>query len=680
MKELKPIFVWLAIFALIIVMWRHLAEIQKPEEISFTGLKEMIQEEQIEKLKIHPDHIIATDVHEQEYRTNINPFAYNEENQRLFNEYGVAYEYVPEQKFWTNLLFSLGPLILLVVFFFLISRQLQGGSNRAMSFGKSKAVLAPEESKNVSFDDVAGCEEAKEELSEVVDFLKNHKKYTQLGARIPRGLLLTGAPGTGKTLLARAVSGEAKVPFFSISGSDFVEMFVGVGASRVRDLFSNAKKHAPCVVFIDEIDAVGRQRFAGVGGGHDEREQTLNQLLTEMDGFAPNEGIIILAATNRPDVLDPALLRPGRFDRQVIVDAPDIKGREAIFKVHMKKVKYDEKSVDFAVLARGTPGFTGADIANTINEAALIAARKSKKIVSMDDLEEAKDKIMMGPERRSMVLSEEDKRSIAVHEAGHALAALFIPNSDPIHKVSIIPRGRSLGVTAYLPFEEKKNYTKGYLLAKIKLLLGGRAAEQVIFSEISTGASNDLQRATEIAHRMVCNWGMNKRLGLRTFGQEGEVFLGRDMVKEKDFSEETSSLIDQEIKEILDGAYDDLLTLMKEKKGILDAIANNLIERETLSGEEVKMIKRGEKLPPLLNDDKDKNTVQEEDSSKKHAQDTGTDNQEKSNDEDAREEGEKSKPQKKDTVQDSEKSSDDSISPDNSGGNSKSSKNNDNSA
>ncbi len=599
LKELKSIFVWLAIFVLIIVMWAQLAGIQDPEEIPFTTLRDYIKAEQIEKVEIHTDHIIATDIEGQEYRSNINPFAYNEENQRLFDEYGVEYEYVPEQQFWSNLLFSMGPILLLVVLYFLIVRQFQGGSNRAMQFGKSKAVLAPEDSKNVSFDDVAGCDEAKEELHEVVDFLRNHKKYTQLGARIPRGILLAGAPGTGKTLLAKAVAGEAKVPFFSISGSDFVEMFVGVGASRVRDLFSNAKKHSPCVVFVDEIDAVGRQRFAGVGGGHDEREQTLNQLLSEMDGFSPNEGVIVLAATNRPDVLDPALLRPGRFDRQVVVDYPDIKGREAIFKVHIKKVRYDEKNMDFTVLARGTPGFTGADIANTINEAALIAARKGKKLVNIEDLEEAKDKIMMGPERRSMVLTEDDKRNIAYHEAGHALCALFLPKTDPVHKVSIVPRGRALGITAYLPLEEKKNYTKTYLLNTIKILLGGRASEEMVFSEISTGASNDLQRATEIAHRMVCNWGMNKRVGLRTFGQEGEVFLGRDIVKEKDFSEETSSLIDQEIKDILDSSYSEIVKLMKDKREVLDKIAQSLMERETLTGEELEKLKRGEELPPL---------------------------------------------------------------------------------
>ena len=599
MKEFKTVFFWIVTFTILFLLWTKFAQFKQPKVIKFSKMVSLIKAKKIRNVKIYPDYIIAYDNMGNKYKANINLFAYNDENQKLLNQYNVEYEYISENKFWANIFFSLGPVILLVFLWFIVMKQFHGGNSKAFSFGKSRARLVSDSEKRITFKDVAGCEEAKEELAEIVDFLKNHKKYTKLGAKIPHGVLLCGPPGTGKTLLAKAVAGEARVPFFSISGSDFVEMFVGVGASRVRDLFSTAKKHSPCVIFIDEIDAVGRQRFAGIGGGHDEREQTLNQLLVEMDGFSPKEGIIVIAATNRPDVLDPALLRPGRFDRRIIVDLPDIRGREEIFKVHLKKIKYDKDNVDPKILARGTPGFTGADIANVVNEAALIAARKNKSMVTMEDLEEAKDKVLMGPERRSMVLTEEEKRNTAVHESGHTLVAMSLPNSDPIHKVTIIPRGRALGITAYLPQTDKKNYTRSYLLTQVKILLGGRAAEEIVFNEISTGASNDLKRATEIVHNMICIWGMSKRLGLRTFGQEGEVFLGRDLVRQKDFSEETAAIIDQEIKEIIDDAYREVINILTQKKDLLLKLADYLMERETLTGEEVKKIINGEELKPI---------------------------------------------------------------------------------
>lgn len=610
MKEIKSILFWVAMFALIMIIWNVLSNGNKIQEVKLSVLTQKIENSEISEVEIHDDYILAIS-HKKagndsknaasvSYRANLNPMLEGivPTVTQLCDEKEVPYSGVKVSRLWSNIM-VVAPIFLIIVLWFFIMKQFQGGSSKAFSFGKSKAKLATEGVKDITFDDVAGCQEAKAELEEIVDFLKNHKKYTRLGAKIPRGVLLCGAPGTGKTLLAKAVSGEAKVPFFSISGSDFVEMFVGVGASRVRDLFSNAKKHSPCLIFIDEIDAVGRQRFAGVGGGHDEREQTLNQLLVEMDGFNPKEGIIVIAATNRPDVLDPALLRPGRFDRRVMVDRPDVKGREAIFDVHLRKIKYDVDFVKTSVLARGTPGFTGADIANVVNEAALIAASKDKKLVEMADLEQAKDKVMMGPERRSMVLTEEEKRNTAVHEAGHTLVALCVDHSDPIHKVTIIPRGRALGVTAYLPEQEKKNYTKSYILSQIKVLFGGRAAEELIYNELSTGASNDLQRATDMAHSMICSWGMSS-LGLRTFGKEGgEVFLGRDLVREKDFSESTGALIDNEIKAILDESYVKVLEILTERKEDLLKIADYLVERETLSGKEVDMVLAGEELPPL---------------------------------------------------------------------------------
>lgn len=496
-----------------------------------------------------------------------------------------------EEKFsWFSIFISWFPLILLVGVWIFFMRQMQAGGGKAMSFGKSRAKLLTESQGKITFEDVAGIEEAKEELEEIIQFLKDPKKFTKLGGRIPKGVLLMGPPGTGKTLLARAIAGEAGVPFFSISGSDFVEMFVGVGASRVRDLFVQGKKSAPCIIFIDEIDAVGRHRGAGLGGGHDEREQTLNQLLVEMDGFESNEGVILIAATNRPDVLDPALLRPGRFDRQVVVPRPDVKGREMILKVHAKKVPLGE-TVNMEVIARGTPGFSGADLSNVVNEAALLAARRSKEKVEMIDFDDAKDKVLMGVERRSMVISEDEKKSTAYHEAGHTLVAKLLPGTDPIHKVSIIPRGRALGVTMQLPIEDKHSYTKESLLDRIAVLMGGRAAEEIIFSTMTTGAGNDIERATDMARKMVCEWGMSEKLGPVSFGKKDEqIFLGREMATQKNYSESTAVEIDTEIRRIVDENYARVKRLLTENLNLLHIISLALIEKENLSGAEVDLL------------------------------------------------------------------------------------------
>ncbi len=493
-----------------------------------------------------------------------------------------------EEKFsWFSIFISWFPLILLVGVWIFFMRQMQMGGGKAMSFGKSRAKLLTEAQGKITFEDVAGIEEAKEELEEIIAFLKEPKKFTALGGKIPKGVLLVGPPGTGKTLLARAVAGEAGVPFFSISGSDFVEMFVGVGASRVRDLFLQGKKSAPCIIFIDEIDAVGRHRGAGMGGGHDEREQTLNQLLVEMDGFESNEGVILIAATNRPDVLDPALLRPGRFDRQVVVPRPDVKGREMILKVHAKKVPLSDQ-VDLAVIARGTPGFSGADLANLVNEAALLAARLNKTVADPSDFDNAKDKVLMGAERRSMVISDEEKKSTAYHEAGHTLVAKLVPGTDPVHKVSIIPRGRALGVTMQLPIEDKHSYSRESLLARIAVLMGGRAAEDLIFNTFTTGAGNDIERATEMARKMVCEWGMSDKMGPLSFGKKDEsIFLGREMAMHKNFSEKTAENIDDEIKRIVDESYERALTLLRDNMQNLHNLSICLIEKENLSGAEV---------------------------------------------------------------------------------------------
>ncbi len=524
----------------------------------------------------------------------------------------VQGEETDENFFLKGLLQFLPWLFFFGLIWFLMIRQIQGAGNKAMSFGKSRARLNPETKNKVTFADVAGVDEAKEELKEIIDFLKDPKKFINIGAKIPKGVLLMGPPGTGKTLLARAIAGEAGVPFFSISGSDFVEMFVGVGASRVRDLFEQGKKNAPCIIFIDEIDAVGRLRGAGLGGGHDEREQTLNQLLVEMDGFETNEGVIIIAATNRPDVLDPALLRPGRFDRQVVVDVPDIRGREKILAVHSKKIPLS-REVDLKVIARGTPGFTGADLANLVNEAALLAARRNKKRVTMLEMEDAKDKVLMGPERRSMIINDEEKRVIAYHESGHTILGIITGN-DPVHKVTVIPRGRALGLTLQLPKEEKHIHPKSYWINQIITLYGGYVAESLKFQDTSTGSSNDIERATDLARRMVCEWGMSEKLGPLAFGKRNEqIFLGREIAQHRDYSEMTAEMIDAEVKRIITEAEAKAREIIQQNMERFERMAQSLVERESLNAEEINMIMNGEELPPVQNGNagkapRDKNT------------------------------------------------------------------------
>lgn len=508
----------------------------------------------------------------------------------------IKAELPPQPPWWTTILSSLLPMLLIVGIWFMLMQQSQGGGGRVMNFGKSRARRYDEDNIKITFKDVAGADEAKQELEEVVEFLKHPKKYNDLGAKIPKGVLLYGPPGTGKTLLAKAVAGEAGVPFFSISGSDFVEMFVGVGASRVRDLFEQAKKSAPCIVFIDEIDAVGRQRGAGLGGGHDEREQTLNQLLVEMDGFGANEGIIMIAATNRPDILDPALLRPGRFDRQIVVDRPDIKGRQEILKVHIKG-KPISPEVELGVIARRTPGFTGADLSNLVNEAALMAARKNKNKIDMPEMEEAAERVIMGPERRSRVISDKEKRLTAYHEGGHTLVGMLLDNTDPVHKVTIIPRGRAGGYSLSLPKEDRYYATRSEMLDELKVLLGGRVAEALVLKEISSGASNDLQRATSLARQMICEYGMSPELGPMTFGhRQDQVFLGRDIGRDKDYSEEVAAKIDKEIRKFIDEAYQKTESLLNENMDKLHLIADALIERETLEGEEIDQLMKYGKI------------------------------------------------------------------------------------
>jgi cell division protease FtsH len=518
---------------------------------------------------------------------------------------GIQYSFDKESNEWLNILIGFLPWVLIIAVWVVIMRKMQGqggGSRGIFSFGKSKAKLITPSSKRVTFKDVAGTDEAKMELQEIIEFLKEPTKFQKLGGKIPRGVLLLGPPGTGKTLLARAVAGESGVPFFSISGADFVEMFVGVGASRVRDLFDQGKKNAPCIIFIDEIDAVGRHRGAGLGGGHDEREQTLNALLVEMDGFEQNSGVIIIAATNRPDVLDPALLRPGRFDRQVVVDRPDVKGREGILKVHTRNIPLGV-DVDVEVIAKGTPGLAGAELANLVNEAALLAARKNKKTVEMIDFEEAKDKVMMGMERKSLIISEKEKKTTSYHEIGHVLVARMIPEADPVHKVTIIPRGRALGVTSYLPIDEKHTYSKEYLEAMITYALGGRAAEKLVFNHYTTGAGNDIEKATNIARKMVCEWGMSDKLGPLAYGaKEEEIFLGREIQKHRDYSEKTAIEIDDEIRGIINSAFERSVQILKDNMDLLHRLSAELLEREILDAEEIDSIIRGENLPPMQKD------------------------------------------------------------------------------
>ena len=504
-----------------------------------------------------------------------------------------------EKSQWGGILIStIVPILFLVGIMVLLMRQMEAGGNRAFSFGRSRAKMIMGDRPKVTFEDVAGADEAKEELQEVIEFLKDPRRFQKLGGRIPKGALLLGAPGTGKTLLARAVAGEAGVPFFSISGSDFVEMFVGVGASRVRDLFEQGKKHAPCIIFIDEIDAVGRHRGAGLGGGHDEREQTLNQLLVEMDGFESNEGVILLAATNRPDVLDPALLRPGRFDRQIVVDMPDLKGREGILKVHTRKIPLGD-DVNLTTIARGTPGLSGADLANIVNEAALLAARKNRSKVMMQDLEEAKDKVMMGPERKSLAITDEEKERIAIHEAGHALVATLIPEADPLHKVTIVPRGRALGMTSQLPVDDRHNWSRSMLMAEMAVFLGGRAAEKAVFNDLTTGAKSDIDKASNIARKMICEWGMSDSVGPLSFGpKEEQIFLGREIAQHRDYSERTAELIDKEVRKVVDEAGERADRLIGENIDNLKSLAHALLEREILDREEIDRILDGRGLEP----------------------------------------------------------------------------------
>jgi cell division protease FtsH len=519
---------------------------------------------------------------------------------KVLQDKGVLYNYKEvKEANWVSLLINFSPILLIVGIWIFMMRQMQAGGNKALSFGKSRARLLTAQQKKATFKDVAGIDEAKEELYEIIDFLKDPQKFQKLGGRIPKGVLLVGPPGTGKTLLARAIAGEANVPFFSISGSDFVEMFVGVGASRVRDLFEQGKKNAPCIIFIDEIDAVGRHRGAGLGGGHDEREQTLNALLVEMDGFESNEGVILIAATNRPDVLDPALLRPGRFDRRVVVPRPDVRGREEILRVHTRKVPLSE-DVDLSVIARGTPGFSGADVANLVNEAALWAARMNRKFVAMVDFEMSKDKVLMGAERRSMILSDEEKKNTAYHEAGHALVAAKTPGADPLHKVTIIPRGMALGVTMQLPIDDKHTYTKEFLESQLAVLMGGRAAEEIFLNHITTGAGNDIERATEIARQMVCEWGMSS-LGPLTFGRKEEaIFLGREIAQHRDYSEDTAIKIDVEVRGIVNMGYSRARQILETNSDALERVARALLDREVLDAIELKLLMDGKTLPDKI--------------------------------------------------------------------------------
>ena len=593
----KNLALWLVISLMMVLLFNMFSKPQAPQEkITFSDFITAVEKGEVVEVTIQGKNIVG------KYKSGMSFKTYAPDDPdlvRTLRQQGVKISAKPEdqQPWYMTLLVSWFPMLLLIGVWIFFMRQMQAGGSKALSFGKSRAKLLTERQVKVTFNDVAGIDEAKEELREIIDFLKDPQKFTKLGGRIPKGVILVGPPGTGKTLLARAIAGEAGVPFFSISGSDFVEMFVGVGASRVRDLFAQGKRSAPCIIFIDEIDAVGRHRGAGLGGGHDEREQTLNQLLVEMDGFDPNEGVILIAATNRPDVLDPALLRPGRFDRQVVIPRPDVKGRHEILKVHTARVPLS-KEVDLTLLARGTPGFSGADLANLVNEAALLAARKGKQVVEMDDLEAAKDKVLMGVERRSMVISEEEKRNTAYHEAGHTLVAKCLPGSDPIHKVTIIPRGRALGLTQQLPLDDKYTYPKDYLLDNIAILMGGRAAEELVLNKLTTGAGNDLERATEIARKMVCEWGMSERLGPVTFGKKDEaIFLGKELAYHKDYSEKTAVEIDNEIKRIVSEAYERAKGILKENTDILHKLANTLLEKEVLEGHEVDDIVKGIRLP-----------------------------------------------------------------------------------
>ena len=598
---------WLVIGIVLIALFNMFNQpLTQQSEVVFSDFMDQVEQGQVNEVVISGDNISGKYVDGKLFQTTAPPKdpdlikSLRQKNVRIV-------VLAPEQTSWyMSILISWFPMLLLLGIWIFFMRQMQAGGGKAMSFGKSKARLLNDTKNKTTFKDVAGVDEAKEELHEIIEFLKEPQKFSKLGGKIPKGVLLIGPPGTGKTLLARAISGEANVPFFSISGSDFVEMFVGVGASRVRDLFEQGKKNSPCIIFIDEIDAVGRHRGAGMGGGHDEREQTLNQLLVEMDGFENNEGVILIAATNRPDVLDPALLRPGRFDRQVTVGRPDVKGRVGILKVHTSTVPLTDE-VDLKVIARGTPGFTGADLANLVNEAALLAARDDKKAVAMVDFEEAKDKVMMGVERRSMVISDKEKKNTAYHESGHALVAALLPGTDPIHKVTIIPRGRALGVTMQLPMDEQHTYPRNYLFSSLAILMGGRCAEEICLGEMTTGAGNDIERATEMARKMVCEWGMSDKMGPLTYGSKDEqVFLGKDMSSQKNFSDQTAKLIDQEVKMLVMDGHTRATDLLTKNRDILEKMAQTLLERETLDGQNIKDIIAGKDI----SDDEDSGSAQ----------------------------------------------------------------------
>lgn len=595
----KNMALWLVI-ALVMVLLFNLFNQPKAarQKILFSEFRLAVERGDVREVTIQGNNIYGTFNNGKEFKT------YSLEDPDLVKDLmgkQVTIDVKPDEQssWWMQIIISWFPMLLLIGVWIFFMRQVQIGGGKAMSFGKSRARLLTEQQQKVTFADVAGIDEAKDELEEIIDFLRDPKRFTSLGGRIPKGALLVGAPGTGKTLLARAIAGEAGVPFFSISGSDFVEMFVGVGAARVRDLFIQGKKHAPCIIFIDEIDAVGRHRGAGLGGGHDEREQTLNQLLVEMDGFESNDGVILIAATNRPDVLDPALLRPGRFDRRIVVPIPDVRGREGILKVHTRKTPLEE-GVDLSVIARGTPGFCGADLANLVNEAALLAARQGKTRVSMLDFEQAKDKVLMGSERKSMIISQEERKITAYHESGHTLVAKLLPGTDPIHKVTIIPRGMALGITQQLPMDEKHTYPKQYLNNNIAILLGGRVAEELVFHDTTTGAGNDLERATDLARRMVCDWGMSENLGPLTFGKkEEQIFLGREIAQHRDYSEDTAVRIDQEVTRIVMENYHRVKQLLSDNRAILHRLAESLLERESLDTDDINKIVNGEPLEPL---------------------------------------------------------------------------------
>ena len=589
----KGIFVWLFIILLILFLFNIYHRRPKQyENVAFSDFVESVNADQVAAVTIQGKNISGAYKDGREFKT----FAADDpELVKLMRLHRIKIQAKPDDEsgIWQSIFVSWFPMLLLIGVWIFFMRQIQAGGGKALAFGKSKARMATGRENRVTFQDVAGIEEAKGELEEIIEFLRDAKRFTKLGGRIPKGVLLVGQPGTGKTLLARAIAGEANVPFFSISGSDFVEMFVGVGASRVRDLFNQGKKNAPCIIFIDEIDAVGRHRGAGLGGGHDEREQTLNQLLVEMDGFESNGGVIVISATNRPDVLDPALLRPGRFDRQIVVPIPDVKGREEILGVHTKKTVLG-KTIDLSVIARGTPGFSGADLANLVNEAALIAAKQNKKEIEIADLEEAKDKVLMGVERRSMIIPYAERRNTAYHEAGHALVAKMTPNSDPIHKVTIIPRGRALGLTQQLPIDERHTYSKEYLLNDITILLGGRAAEELVLNHQTTGAGNDIERATDIARKMVCEWGMSENLGPLNYGKKEElIFLGKEMQRQRDFSETTAKEIDEELKSMVTKCFEKAKALIVNNVDALHAIATALLDKEVLDGQEIDDILAG---------------------------------------------------------------------------------------